>query len=67
MQIETSKENEKKIKEVSKFLGLEEEDIVDRAITLYLDNIEKYVELKKELKDWDNLSDEALINFERSL
>lgn len=67
MQIQTSKDTDKKIKEASKALGLEDEEIVDRAISLYLDNIEKYVELKKEFKDWDKLSDEALMNFERSL
>jgi len=67
MQIETTRDTDKKIKEASKVLGLEEEDIIERAITLYLDNIQKYVELKRELKDWDALSDEAFMNFERSL
>ena len=67
MSIQISKGINKKIKEASKILGLEEEEIVDRAILLYLDNIEKYLELKKEFKEWDKLSDEALESFERKL
>lgn len=67
MQIQISKNIDKKIKEASKLLGLDEEEIVDRAILLYLDNIEKYVEFKKEIREWDRLSDEALSNFERDL
>ena len=67
MQIQISKDTNKKIREASKILGLEEEEIVYRAILLYLDNIEKYIELKKEYKEWDKLSDEALANFESSI
>lgn len=67
MQIQTSKDVDKKIKKASEILGLEEVEIVDRAILLYLDNIEKYLELKKEFKEWDMLSDEALGKFERGL
>lgn len=65
MQIQISKDINQKIKEASRILGLEEQKIVDRAILLYLDNIEKYIELKKEFKEWDELSDEALLNFEK--
>ena len=36
-------------------------------ILVYFDNIVKYIELKKELAVWDDLSDEALQNFERTL
>ena len=32
-----------------------------------LDNISKYLELKKEFSNWDKLSDEALIDFEKQL
>ena len=67
MQVQISKDVDKKIKEASRILGLEEEEIIDRAILLYLDNIQKYLELKKEFKIWDKLSDEALENFERGL
>ena len=67
MQVQISKDVDKKIKEASRILGLEEEEIIDRAILLYLDNIQKYLELKKVVKIWDKLSDEALENFERGL
>ena len=67
MEIQISKDIDKKIKEASMILGLEEDEIIDRAILLYLDNIQKYLELKKEFKAWDKLSDEALENFERGL
>ena len=60
-----SDDTSKKIVKVSGILGIEKEELVDRALLLYLDNIHKYVELKKELKEWDTLSDEALLNFEK--
>ncbi|HIK02451.1 TPA: hypothetical protein H1012_01230 [archaeon] len=65
MQIELPKETSKKVEDASKVLGLEKKDIINRALLLYLDNLQKYLELKKELKEWDSLSDEAILNFER--
>ncbi len=67
MQIQIPKDVDKKINEVSKVFGIGKEEIIDRAILLYLDSIQKQLELKKELKSWDLLSDEALENFERDL
>ncbi len=67
MKIELPKDVNKKLLEVSDLLDLEEEEIINRAVLLYLDNIQKYLELKKEFKAWDELSDEALGNFERNL
>ena len=67
MQIEIPKELSKKLEQTSKRLGVKKEDLVDKAILLYLDNINKYAELKKEMKDWDFLSDEALTSFEKAL
>lgn len=65
MQIEIPKETSKKVEEASKTLGLEEKELVNRALLIYLDNLQKYLDLKKELKEWDTLSDEAFLNFER--
>ena len=56
-----------KVREVSKLLGIKKQELIDRAIIVYLDNISKYVDLRKEMKAWDNLSDEALFLFEKSL
>ena len=67
MQIEIQKDTSRKIEETAKLLGLKREDLVDRAIMVYIDSIGKYLELKKEFNDWDTLSDEALLNFEKSL
>ncbi len=67
MEVEISKDTSEKINRVSKVLGIKEEDLIDRAILVYLDNISKYTELRQEMKDWDVLSDEALANFEKSL
>ena len=67
MQIEIPKGLSRKLEQMSKRLGVKKEDLVDRALLLYLDNISKYAELKKEMKDWDFLSDEALASFEKSL
>lgn len=66
MQIELEKDTSKKINQASKILGIEKDELVDRAILVYLDNMSKYLELKQEMKEWDALSDEALINFEKS-
>jgi len=67
MQIEISKDTSRKIEEASKVLGIKRNNIIDRAILVYLDSIQKQLELKKEMKLWDELSDEALVNFEKSL
>jgi len=56
-----------KVSKASKLLGIKKEELIDGAILLYLDNLEKYIELKKEMKDWDKLSDEAFLKFEKSL
>ena len=67
MQIEIPKDTSRKIDQVSELLGIKKQRLVDKAILLYLDNINKYLDLKKEMKEWDYLSDEALSNFEDSL
>lgn len=67
MQIDISEDISRKIEEISKNLGIEKIHLVDRAVLLYLDSISKHLNLKQEMKEWDLLSDEALINFEKSL
>ena len=67
MQIEITKDVLEKLEQAAKNLGVKKRDLVDRALLLYLDSISKYAELKKEMKDWEFLSDEALTNFEKSL
>ena len=67
MQIEIPKDTLIKINNISELLGIKKDELVGRAILLYLDNLSKYLELKQEMHDWDILSDEALLNFEKSL
>ena len=67
MQIQITREIDKKIKQVSEISGFSEKDIVERAILFYLDTIQKQLQLKSEFKEWDMLSDEALENFENTL
>jgi len=67
MQLQLQKEMREKLKKASGILGFKEEEIVDRAVIFYLDTIQKQLDLKEELKEWDILSDEALEDFERSL
>ena len=67
MEVEIEKETSDRIIEVSKELGIEKNKLVERAVLLYLDSISKYVEFKKEMDDWDVLSDQAFENFEKGL
>lgn len=67
MEIEIQKDTSEKVGKASELLGIGKEEIIDRALLLYLDNLSKYLDLKEEIKEWDSLSDEALENFEKSL
>jgi len=62
-----SEDISEKINKAAELIGVKKQELIDRAILLYLDNISKYLDIKKEIKDWDALSDEALINFEKAL
>ena len=67
MSMETSKDLSQKVDEASKALGIKRQELIDRALLVYLDNLAKYINLKREMKIWDELSDEALENFEKSV
>ncbi|MEK6959888.1 MAG: hypothetical protein AABX47_01830 [Nanoarchaeota archaeon] len=66
MDVAIAADTSQEIVKASSLLGIEKEELVDRAIQVYLDDIKKFLELKQELKVWDQLSDEALAEFERS-
>jgi predicted transcriptional regulator len=57
----------KKLEETSEEMELDEEEIIDRAITMYLDMVNKEKDLKEEFSAWDKASDEALTSTEKSL
>ena len=67
MDIHLSKETAKKIQKISKRLGVGQNDVIDRAISLYLDSISKQMDFRRELKQWDILSDEALLSFDEEV
>ena len=67
MQFEISKNMDRKIKEASKEMGIDKEEVINRAISLFLEDVRKMKDLEKEMKTWDKLHVEALSNFEREL
>lgn len=67
MQIEVETDTAKKLNDIADVMGVNKEELVDRALLLYIDNISRYADLKREMKAWDFLSDEALKNFEKAL
>lgn len=67
MNLAISRDTSIKVQNVSEMLGIPQQEVVDRAILVYLDSLEKFLDFKKELKAWDKLSDEAWENFEKSL
>lgn len=67
MQLELPKETSVRVISASKLLGMNKRELVDRAVLVYLDTLNSYLDLKKELSAWDSLSDEALLNFEKAL
>mgnify|MGYP001562250754 FL=1 len=48
MEIEISKDTSKKVNRASKTLGMNEKELIDRAILVYLDSLRSYLELKDE-------------------
>ena len=60
MAIQIKEKLRKDIKKASKALGVGEQEIIDRALLLYLVSIQQNLELENEFRAWDMLSDEAL-------
>ena len=50
------KKLQKQVKVASKRLGLNERDVINRAVSEYLVNIKAFTNLQNELKIWDMLS-----------
>ena len=55
------------LQHASQLMGIGEEELIDRALELYLTSIRGYFDLASELRAWDALSDEALENMEDNL
>ena len=67
MQIHLQESTFAQLKHVSQTTGIQEENLIRRAILYYLDALQKSVALSAEMDAWDQLSDEALVNFEAAL
>lgn len=55
---------QKQIKVASRKLGLNPRDVVNRAVSSYLDSMKEFTNLKKELHLWDILSAETLRKYQ---
>lgn len=51
---------QRQVKIVSKKLGLNPRDVVNRAVTSYLGNMKEFANFQKELKMWDVLSAQSM-------
>ena len=60
MKIKIEEKLDKKVRDISRALGVDEKQVVTRALLLYLESVKKTMDLKRELEAWDELSDEAL-------
>ena len=67
MEIQLESEISSKIDKISKRLGLRKQALIQKIVQAYIQTLENQNVLKKKIKDWDALSDEALANFEESL
>ena len=63
MEIEISKDISENVTQASKELGLSKEELIARAIKLYLLSMKKYIKLKEEMLDWEEAGIEDANNF----
>ena len=47
------------MKTASRVLGVEETEMMNRAMLFYLDNVENSLAMRNEFNAWESLSDEA--------
>ena len=55
------------MRNTSRLMGLDEQELVNRALTLYLKSVEQIVSLHDELRAWDIASDEAFRDTEQNI
>ena len=60
MPIVIEKKIQKNLKEVSRQMGIGKEELIDRALLLYLESARKILDVAEEFRVWDILSDESL-------
>lgn len=62
-----TKKNVRGIREAARLIGTDEKEILERAVILYLNSIKATLDLEKELRGWDALSDETFVRMGKSL
>lgn len=67
MPLVLEKKIQKNVREVSRQMGIQERELVDRAVLLYLESARKILDVEKEFTAWDALSDEAMHLFAKRL
>lgn len=58
---------EKELKSVSREMGSSKEELLINAVLYYFQVLEKKLELKNELEQWEKVGDIDLIKFERGI
>lgn len=67
VEIEISKGISKSLERASKELGLNEKELIVRAIKLYLYSIREQLSLKEEIEAWEMASIGDTVNFEKQI
>ena len=67
MQIQLTKNLQHTMRNTSRLMGLDEQELVNRALMLYLKSVEQVVFLHDELRAWDIASDEAFRDTEQNI
>ena len=66
MKVIVRKQLKKDMERASRIMGLNEQELAQRALRFYLASIQQEVELESESRAWERISDEALLNMDRA-
>ena len=66
MKVIVRKQLKKDMEWASRIMGLNEQELAQRALRFYLASIQQEVELESESRAWERISDEALLNMDRA-
>ena len=67
VKIAIQKKTKDDLKLISNRLGIKEAEVVDRALVLYLESVRNILDLEREFRAWDLLSDEAWVNMTKRI
>jgi len=56
----------KDLKKISRNFGVSESEIMTNAFLYYSKSLKNKIDLQKELMEWDNASNQDLMNFEKN-